>query len=65
MYAEGLIQIVYYGRQVWRIPEMSGNLKKRVLICAHTKEVEHRGVDATLQRLQRYCVWFAYVGRHK
>ena len=28
------------------------------MVCAHMKDAGHRGVVATLQRLQKYCSWF-------
>lgn len=43
-------------RMLW-IPDHAQELKQRMLIWAHTKEVDHRGVGATLERLQEYCVW--------
>ena len=33
-------------------------MQTRLMVCAHMKDAGHRGVVATLQRLQGYCCWF-------
>ena len=33
------------------------SLKKRLLVCAHLEGAGHRGIDATMARLERHCVW--------
>ena len=33
------------------------SLKKRLLVCAHLEGAGHRGIDATMARLERQCVW--------
>ena len=33
-------------------------MQTRLMVCAHMKDAGHRGVVATLQRLQGYCSWF-------
>ena len=32
-------------------------LQVRLIICAHMRDAGHRGVAATLVRLQEFCVW--------
>ena len=32
-------------------------MKKRLLVCAHLEGTRHRGVDGTMARLERHCVW--------
>lgn len=39
---------------VWWIPSQAIDLQLRLMAYAHMKEVEHRGVAATLQLLQEY-----------
>ena len=34
-----------------------GLMKKRLFVCAHLEGDGHRGVDATMARLERHCVW--------
>ena len=39
------------------IPVSDGQLQVRLIIYAHMRDSEHRGVAATLVRLQEVCVW--------
>ena len=41
---------------IW-VPTGADSLKKRLLVCAHLEGAGHRGVDATLARLEWHCVW--------
>ena len=43
-------------RMIW-VPAGADSLKKRLLVCAHLEGTGHRGVDATMARLERHCVW--------
>ncbi|CAM9419279.1 unnamed protein product, partial [Scytosiphon promiscuus] len=45
------------GRHVLWIPDSDKQLQVRLMICAHMRDAGHRGVAATLVRLQEYCVW--------
>lgn len=38
-------------------PDHPHEIKQRMLVCAHIKEVGNRRVDATLDHLQEYCAW--------
>ena len=54
---EGLLRIHARGRHVLWIPDSDTQLQVRLMISAHTRDAEHRGVAATLVRLQEFCVW--------
>ena len=54
---EGLFRIHARGRHVLWIPEYDKQLQVRLMICAHMRDAGHRGVAATLVRLQEFCVW--------
>ena len=54
---EGLFRVHVRGRNVLWIPSSDNQLQIRLMICAHMREAGHRGVAATLVRLQEYCVW--------
>ena len=54
---EGLFRIYARGRHVLRIPDSDKQLQVRFMICAHVRDAGHRGVAATLVRLQEFCVW--------
>ena len=47
----------YYGHRVIWVPAGADSLKKRLLVCAYLEGGGHRGVDATMARLERHCVW--------
>ena len=47
----------HHGHRVIWVPSGADSLKKRLLVCAHLEGAGHRGVDATMARLKRYCVW--------
>ena len=42
---------------VLRIPDSDKQLQVHLMICAHMRDAGHRGVAATLVRLQEFCVW--------
>ena len=44
------------------MPAEAESLKKRLLVYAHLEETGHRGVDATMARLERRCVWEGMAG---
>ena len=54
---EGLFRIHARGRHVLWIPDSDKHLQVRLMIRAHMRDAEHRGVAATLVRLQEFCVW--------
>ena len=39
------------------MPAGADSLKMLLLVCAHLEGAGHRGVDATMARLERHCVW--------
>ena len=45
------------GRHVLWIPDSDKQLQVRLMICSHMRDARHRGVAATLVRLQEVCVW--------
>ena len=47
----------YHGHRVIWVPAGADSLKKRLLVCAHLEAAGHRGVDATMARLERHFVW--------
>ena len=53
---EGLFRIHARGRHVLWIPDSDKQLQVRLMIWAHARDAEHRGVAATLVRLQEVCV---------
>ena len=54
---EGLFRIHARSRHVLWIPDSDKQLQVRLMICAHMRDTGHRGVAATLVRLQEFCVW--------
>ena len=56
---EYLFCAVLDSRDVLWIPEQSKEMHRRLMVCAHMKDAEHRRVVATLQWLQGFCCWFA------
>ena len=46
-----------HGHRVIWMPAGADTLEMRLLVCAHLEGAGHRGVDATMARLQRHCVW--------
>ena len=52
---EGLFRVSVRGRNVLWIPDSDKPLQLRLMICAHMRDAGHRGVAATLVRLQEYC----------
>ena len=55
--SEGLYRVEHHGHSVIWVPIAADSLKKRLLVCAHLEGTGHRGVDATMCRLDRHCVW--------
>ena len=39
------------------IPDDATELKQLLLVSGHMQEAGHRGAEATIARLQAYCVW--------
>ena len=54
---EGLFRIHARGRHGLWIPDSDKQLQVRLMICTHMPDAGHRGVAATLVRLQEFCVW--------
>ena len=54
---KGLFRIHARGRRVSWIPDSDKQLQVRLIFCAHMHDAGHRGVAATLVRLQAFCVW--------
>ena len=54
---QGLFRSHARGRHVLCIPDSDNQLQVRLMICAHMRDSEDRGVAATLVRLQEFCVW--------
>ena len=54
---EDLFCIDVRARHVLWIPDSDKQLQVRFMICAHMRDAGHRGVAATLVRLQEVCVW--------
>ena len=52
----------HHGHRVIGVPAGVDSLKKRQLVCAHLEGAGHRGVDATMARLNRHCVWEGMAG---
>ena len=55
--SEGLNRVEHHSHCVIWVPAGADSLKKRLLVDAHLERAGHRGVDATLARLERHCVW--------
>ena len=55
--SEGLYRVEHHGHRVIWVPPGADSLKERLLVCAHLEGTGHRGVDATMARLERHCVW--------
>ena len=55
--SRGLYRVEHHGHRVIWVPAGADSLKKRLLVCAHLEGTGHRGVDATVARLERHCVW--------
>ena len=51
------VRLEHHGHRVIGVPAGADSLKKRQLVCAHLEGAGHRGVDATMARLERHCVW--------
>ena len=55
--SERLYRVEHHDRRVIRVLAGADSLRKRLLVCAHLEGTGHRGVDATMARLERHCVW--------
>ena len=55
--SEGLYRLEHHGHRVIWVPTRPDLMKKRMLVCAHLEGTGHRGVEATMSRLERHCVW--------
>ena len=55
--SEGLYRVEHHGHHVIWVLAGADSLKKRLLVCAHLEGTGHRGVDATIARLEQHCVW--------
>ena len=55
--SEGLYRVEHHGHRVIWVPGGADPLKKRLLVCTHLEGARHRGVDPTMDRLKRHCVW--------
>ena len=53
--SEGLYRVEHHGHRVIWVPAGADSLEKRLLVCAHLEGTGHRGVDATIGRLERHC----------
>ena len=60
--SEGLYRVEHHGHRVVWVPVGADSLKNRLLVCAHLEGAGHRGVDATMARLERHCVWESMAG---
>ena len=56
-HSEGLYRVGHHGHRVIWVPAGVDSLRKRLLVCAHQEGTGHSGVDATMGRLARHCVW--------
>ena len=54
---EGLYRVEHHSHRVMWVSAGADFLKTRLLVCAHLEGTGHRGVDATMARLERHCVW--------
>ena len=55
--SEGLYRLEHHGHRVIWVPTRPDLMRKRMLVCAHLEGTGHRGVEATMARLERHCVW--------
>ena len=55
---EDLFRVGLDSRDLLWIPEQVKGMQTWLIVYAHIKDAGHRGVAATLQRLQGYCCWF-------
>ena len=54
--SEGQDRVEQHGHRVIWMPAGADPHEKRLLVCAHLEGAGHRGVDATMARLQWHCV---------
>ena len=55
--SEGLYRVEHHDHRVIWVPAGADSSKKRLLVCVHLEGTGHRGVDATMTRLERHRVW--------
>ena len=55
--SEGLYRMEHHAHRVIWVPAGADSLKKQLLVCAHLEGPGHRGIDATMARLEWHCVW--------
>ena len=55
--SKGLYRMQHHGQCVIWVPGGADFLKNRRLVCVYQEGGGHRGVDATMARLERRCVW--------
>ena len=53
--SEGLYRVEHQDHRVIWVPAGADSLKKRLLVCAHLEGAGHRGVGATMARLEQHC----------
>ena len=51
--SQEVYQVGDQGRCMIWVPAGANSLEKQLLVCAHLEAAEHRGVDATMARLER------------
>lgn len=52
---EGMFHSVIGSSQILWAPESAGDLKFRIMVCAHMLNTGHRSTVASLTRLQTHC----------
>ena len=55
--SEGLYRVEHHNHGVIWVLVGADSLKMRLLVCAHLAGTGHCGVDVTMARLERHCVW--------
>ena len=54
--SKGIRRVEYHGHRVIWVPAEAESPKKRLLVCSQLEGARHRGVDATMARLERNYV---------
>ena len=54
---DALYRVSYQCRMVLWVSEEERELQARLMVCAHMQNAGHRGVRATIHRLEAYCAW--------
>ena len=55
--SEVLYPVEHHGHRVIGVSARADSPKKRLLVCAHLQGTGHGGVDATMARPERHCMW--------